>query len=134
MIFFKKVKTKLKQVLSSIPYQADFHRTKAHHSNLYWGASLGAMTYLANEKGYSLVGTNTAGNNAFYVRNDLLNNNVEVLSVEAAYSTSNYRESRDKDGFLTFIPANKRLETIKGLPVFDVEKKILKKIINIERL
>lgn len=118
----------------SIPYQADFNRTKAHHSNLYWGASLGAMTYLANEKGYSLVGTNTAGNNAFYVRNDLLNNNVEVLSVEAAYSPSNYRESRDKDKSLTYIPSNKRLETIKGLPVFDVEKKITKKIINIERL
>ena len=111
----------------SIPYQADFYKTKAHHSNLYWVASIEAMTYIADEKGYSLVGTNTAGNNAFYVRNDLLNNNVEVLSVEAAYSSSNYRESRYKDGSLTCIPAIKRLKTIKDLPVFDIEKKILKK-------
>ncbi len=112
----------------SIPYQADFYRTNSHYSNLYWGASLAAMIYLANEKGYSLVGTNTAGNNAFYVRNDLLNEKVEVLSVEAAYSPSNYRESRDKDGNLTFITADKRLEVIKGLPVYEVEKQVIEKI------
>ncbi len=112
----------------TIPYQADFYRSNTHHSNLYWGASLAAMTYLADKKGYSLVGTNTAGNNAFYVRNDLLNDKVKVLSVEAAYSPSNYRESRDEHGNLTFIPADKRLDVIKGLPVYEVEKKIIEKI------
>jgi hypothetical protein len=86
------------------------------------------MTYLANKKGYSLVGTNTAGNNAFYVRNDLLNDKVQVLSVEAAYSPSNYRESRDESGSLTFVAAHKRLEVIKGLPVLDVEKQTIEEI------
>jgi hypothetical protein len=112
----------------TIPYQADFYRTNMHHSNLYWGASLAAMTYLADKKGYSLVGTNTAGNNAFYVRNDLLNDKVEVLSVEGVYSPSNYRESRDKNGNLTFIATDKRLEVIRGLPVYEVEKQIIEKI------
>ena len=108
----------------SVPYQPDFHRTNSHHSNLYWGASLAAMTDLANKKGYSLVGTNTPSTNAFYVRNDLLNDKVEVLSVEAAYSPSNYRDSRDEDGNLTFVTGDKRMAVIKGLPVFEVEKQV----------
>lgn len=36
----------------------------------YMGASLKALTETANEKGYTLVGTNLTGTNAFYVRND----------------------------------------------------------------
>lgn len=105
----------------TIPYQPDFYRTNSHYSNLYWGASLAAMTYLADNKGYSLVGTNTAGNNAFYVRKDLINNKVNILSVEAAYSSSNCRESRDEKGNLSYITGDMRLDAIKGLPVFNVE-------------
>jgi len=105
----------------SIPYKPDFNRTDAHHSNLYWGASLAAMTYLADKKGYAFVGTNSAGQNAFYVRKDLLNDKVNVLSVDAAFLPSNFRESRDKQGNLTYLTADQRLDAIKGLPVFNVE-------------
>ena len=38
----------------------------------YCGASLGALTTLANTKGYSLVGCSPSGVNAFFVRDDLL--------------------------------------------------------------
>jgi hypothetical protein len=106
----------------SVPYKADFYRTTAHHSNLYWGASLGALSHLAAKKRYSLVGTNSAGNNAFFVRNDLVNSAVEVLTVEAAYRASGYRESRDEQGNLTFAADDERLDIIRGMPVFDVEK------------
>lgn len=105
----------------SVPYDENFVRTNKHYSNLYWGASLAAMTHLANKRGYSLVGTNTASNNAFYVRNDLLNDKLEVLSVEQAYSTSLYRESRDPEGRLTFVGAEDRLKMIQGMPVVNVE-------------
>jgi hypothetical protein len=105
----------------TIPYQPDFYRTNSHYSNLYWGASLAAMTHLADNKGYSLVGTNSAGNNAFYVRKNLINKKVNILSVEEAYSSSNYRESRDENGNLSYITAEERLNVIKGLPVFNVE-------------
>lgn len=112
----------------SIPYKNDFSRTDAHHSNLYWGASLAAMTYIANKKGYSLVGTTTYCNNAFYVRNDLLNDKLNVLSTEEAYSPSNYRESRNENGSLTFISGDERLDAIRGLPIFEVEKQTMEKI------
>lgn len=107
----------------SVPYDENFMRTKKHYSNLYWGASLAAMTHLANKRGYSLVGTNTASNNAFYVRNDLLNDNLEVLDVEQSYSVSLYRESRDAEGRLTYVGAEDRLKMIKGMPVVNVETK-----------
>jgi hypothetical protein len=38
----------------------------------YSGSSLVAITKIANRKGYSLVGCNIVGVNAFFVRNDLL--------------------------------------------------------------
>lgn len=112
----------------SIPYQANFYRRDVHYSNLYWGASLGAMTHLAKSKGYSLVGTNTASCNAFYVRNDLLNDKVNILYPEEAFTPSNYRESRDENGNLTFIGTDKRLDVIRGMPVLEVEKGIVEKI------
>lgn len=107
--------------LISVPYRDDFQRSRAHHSNLYWGASLPAITYLANRKGYSLVGTNSAGNNAFFVRNDLVNGRMQVLTARAAYRVSNFRESRDAHGSLTFASGEERLRIIKGLPVVNVE-------------
>jgi hypothetical protein len=51
-----------------------------------------------------------------------------VLSAEEAYSPSNYRESRDENGNLTFILGDDRLDTIRGLPIFEVEKQTMEKI------
>ncbi len=45
----------------TIPYDKGFFRTKAHHSNLYWGASLKALYDLGKQKGYSFIGCNSAG-------------------------------------------------------------------------
>ena len=56
----------------SVPYDASFVRSRAHYSNLFWGASLEALTRLSKQKGYALVGCNSAGNNAFYIRHDVL--------------------------------------------------------------
>jgi hypothetical protein len=39
---------------------------------LYYGASLRALAYLGQKKGYALLGTDSAGVNAFFVRRDLL--------------------------------------------------------------
>jgi len=105
----------------TVPYDAAFYRTSKHHSNLYFGASLGALTLLAARRGYSLVGTNTAGCNAFYVRNDLVNDKLQVLAAEAAYTASTAREGRDREGRLTMIGGKKRLEVIQGMPVLNVE-------------
>lgn len=106
----------------SIPYQENFYRTKAHYSNLYWGASLGAFCFFAKRKGYSLVGTNSAGCNAFFVRNDLINEKVQVLSIEQAFTQANYRESKDEHGVHSYLTGDERIKIIKGMSVLDVEK------------
>jgi hypothetical protein len=112
----------------SVPYERDFFRTRRHYSNLYFGASLSAMTFLANKKGYSLVGTNTNGCNAFFVRDDLLNEKVKVLTVEQAFLPSNIRQSRDKQGNLSYLTGNNRLKEITGLPVVNVETEAIEEL------
>jgi len=105
----------------SVPYDKDFLRTDKHYSNLYWGASLPALTYIAGNKGYGLVGCNLAGNNAYYVRKDLLNEKIREKTVDEAFVMSKFRESRDKDFALSYLDGNERAEIIKGLDVIDVK-------------
>jgi len=104
----------------TIPYDPNFQRTKAHYSNLYWGASISALASLAKEKGYSLVGSNSAGNNAFFVRNDVIGD-LKVLTPEEAYVEAQSRESRDKHGNLTFLDRKEAFKIISDMPVFDLE-------------
>ena len=104
----------------SIPYQPDFKRTVAHHSNLYWGASLKALALLGAKKGYALVGSNSAGNNAYFVRRDCLSGLPE-LSVAEAYVESRFRESRDAGGQLTYLSGTQRIAEIRTMPLHSFE-------------
>ena len=104
----------------TIPYDPMFKRTQAHYSNLFWGTSLKALCSW-QRKGYAFVGCNLAGNNAHFVRNDKVGK-IPVKSAEQGYVQSNFRESRDKDGNLTFLRGRERLEAIKDMQVFDIDK------------
>lgn len=103
----------------SIPYNPQFTRTQAHCSNLYWGCSLKALEYLADKKGYALVGSNSAGNNAFFVRRDCLQT-LKPVTAEEAWVDSQFRESRGQDGRLTYLQGPSRLAEIRELPVVNV--------------
>jgi hypothetical protein len=57
----------------------------------YMGASLEALVRLGNSINYSLVGTNFVGLNAFFVRNDLLDNKFQhPFSAENHYNRPKY--------------------------------------------
>ncbi|QXQ06459.1 hypothetical protein KX816_20315 [Sphingosinicellaceae bacterium] len=105
----------------TVPYEADFKRTQKHHSNLYFGSSLEAVTFLANRKGYVLVGVSSEGLNAFFVRSDLMNDKFDALTAEQAYVESRFREARDGGGKMTYLRSSDRIEEIRGLPVLNVE-------------
>jgi hypothetical protein len=104
----------------TVPYDPAFVRREKHYSNQYWGASLPAFDHLARQRGYSLVGVNGAGSNAFYVRNDLLNNRVKATSVDACFRNMSFRDSRDRDGALTFANKKTRCELMADMPVVNV--------------
>jgi len=110
----------------SIPYKSDFERSKAHHSNLYWGASIEALKFLALKKGYNFLTTNSAGNNAYFIKKNI--SDKIKLDLKKNIYQSKFRESRNESGKKTFINYDKRLSIIGHLEVEDVETNKLYKI------
>ena len=104
----------------SVPYDPKFCRTEKHYSNLYFGASIRAIEFVLNEKGYTLIGTGMTGSNAYFVRNDLITERLSLFAKNSINFNGFCRESRDKDGNLSFLRAEDRLYEIKGLPVLNV--------------
>jgi len=105
----------------TIPYDAGFQRARAHPSNLYWGASLKALCLLAGQKGFAFVGTNSAGNNAYFVPADRLGP-LRALASEEGFTDSRFRQSRGPGGQLTYLSGAARLQAIADMPLVDVER------------
>ena len=103
----------------SIPYKDDFYRMDAHFSGLYWGASLAAFTWLANKRGYKLICINNIGNNAFFVKKDA--SDIPEVTIEDAWRDAVFRESRDQNGELTFLPLSEGKKLIDDLPIIEVD-------------
>lgn len=104
----------------TVPYSAHFVRGEAHYSHLYYGASLSGLEHLAQRKGYALVGSNSAGNNAFFVRRDVLGQ-LPACTAAEIYCLARYRESRGPNGQHTFLDYTDSLALIAELPLIDVE-------------
>ena len=105
----------------TIPYDKSFVRSRAHYSNLYWGASLAALDCLARSKGYVCVGSNSAGNNVFFVRQDFAGM-LRAVSPAQAYVRARFRESRDARGALDYLAWEERLGLIRELPVYHLDR------------
>ena len=114
----------------STPYDAAFVRDSAHFSKIYYGASIAALCSLATTKGYSLVASNSVGNNIFFVRNDLVGSLPVILPVQA-YRRAQFREYHDENGLLTYDDFETRLRKISHLPLCDLKTNMLKKISDI---
>ncbi|HEX6251466.1 MAG TPA: hypothetical protein VFZ56_08540 [Gemmatimonadaceae bacterium] len=103
----------------TVPYDPAFVRTRAHHSKLFFGASLGALRSLAAEKGYVFVGCNSAGVNAFFVRADCAAP-FTGLAQSADFVPSRFRESVDRTGKPTFVSGPARAAAIGDCVVHDL--------------
>ena len=103
----------------TVPFDPSFERTRAHSSNLYWGTSIMALNKLASKRGYTLVGSNLEGCNAFFVRNDLMPA-LEGRIDDHTARPSMFRESRNPDSSLSYIGGLARAEEIADMPVHDV--------------
>jgi hypothetical protein len=111
----------------TIPYKDDFVRSESHYSNLYFGASLPALYKLGESKGYSFVGCNQAGNNAYFVkRNMMIDSLAETL--QSGYVQASFREGRDENGLLTFSDETNRKKEISGLSVINTKTGLTEEI------
>ena len=106
----------------TVDYDPAFIRTNYHHSNLYWGTSLLSLCDLAEEKGYSFIGCNSNGNNAYFVRNDKMSG-LKKLSCEEGFVMSKFRESRSKDGQLTYLSGEERIKALSGMKIYNTRNK-----------
>ena len=105
----------------AVPYDPAFERRAAHHSCIYYGASLAALARVGGKKGYALVGCCGGGNNAFFVRHELLSaTGLRALSASEAFVAAKFREARDAAGRLTLLTPAQEVEMLRGLPVVDL--------------
>ncbi len=87
----------------SVKENSDFDRTKAHYSWLFYGASILAFIELLASKGFIFVGTNRAGNNAFFLHeNDAESFPLDLPKDLEKYVDWRVRESRDLNKRLDF--------------------------------
>ena len=105
----------------TVPYDPAFVRGEKHWSNLYWGASLAALTRAADAKGLALVGGNRAGNNAFFVERASLGEIPERTTADV-WRPAQFRESRDRAGRLTYLSDDReKLRLLRDLPLVDLD-------------
>lgn len=104
----------------TVPYHEGFVRRQAHHSMIYFGASLRALVNLGKKKGYSFVGCNKHGVNAFFVRSDVLQEPLREVTLEAGYVAGKLREARNKYGVLLFSSAEEERRVLDKLPLVEV--------------
>ncbi len=107
----------------SVPMADTFDRRTAHHSWLYFGASLRAWIELLGQRGFAFVGSNRQGNNAFFVTSAPANK-IPVVPVDlgklAQFVQWNVRESRDPSGALSYLTGDARVNSMADMPVVDV--------------
>ena len=106
----------------TVPYDPEFQRAKAHHSQSYYGASLAALVALGKRKGMAFVGSNTAGSNAFFVRRNLLAGPLRELTASEGYVRRSFREARGADGKLAFPSFEEEAALVNALPWVEVGK------------
>jgi len=103
----------------TIPYDAAFSRARAHYSWLYFGASIRALECLGKTRGYTLLGSNLGGWNAFFLRNDV-GRRIQEAIADKSPRPSLFRDSRGRDGRMSYAGGIDRLALIAEMPVLDL--------------
>ena len=120
----------------TVPNMENFNRTEYHFSNLCFGMSIKAAINLMEKKNYYFIGTNLMRTNAFFISKDYSKDkyfpNIEIKN-KLTVSDVNFRESRDKNGKLSFLSGKDKIEKIKECEVIDLSSST-KRIIKIKDL
>ena len=107
----------------TVPSAEHFNRSAEHFSWLYYGASLRAWVHLLGKYDLEFVGSNRAGNNAFFVPRNR-RSEIPVTPVDHEqldrYVQWNVRESRDERGRLSYLSGINRVRVMESMWVVDV--------------
>ncbi len=69
----------------TVPYDDAFERFAKHPGGFFYGASLAALVKLGEQKGYYLIGCDSTGTNAFFLRNDVAIDGLPKLPTSEAF-------------------------------------------------
>jgi hypothetical protein len=111
----------------SVIYDDNFIRGDAHYSNLLFGSSLKSLYQLAEDKGYSFIGCNSAGNNAYFVKNEKINSTVKAIELENGFVSSKFRESRSQNYELTLLDKVQARQMLKDIEVYNTETNLIER-------
>ncbi len=111
----------------TVPYKNNYIRSNEHFSNLFYGASIRAFINLLKKRNYFFIGTNSAGNNAFFVKQNIWKK-INKLITDKKIFESKFRESRNSNGKLTFLNKKKSLQLIKNKTVIDLKNNKKRKL------
>ena len=106
----------------TVPYDPLFSCIDAHYSGQYFGASISALDSLARQKGYYFIGSNSAGNNAYFLKNEFLDT-IPSKRIDECFITAKFRDERNQNGELLFSSRQSSIRAIRGMPVFNVKTK-----------
>ena len=99
-------------------------RSERHYSGLLFGASLNAFIEMLSNRSFVFLGSNRVGNNAFFVRKDLIKK-VGVrrpdLSDLKRFVDWRCRESRNQERVLTFLNTHNMVKLLKEQEVIEVK-------------
>lgn len=118
------------EVECTIERNDEFDRVQAHYSWLHYGMSLKAAISLMESKGFAFIGSNRAGNNAFFLKKELIHLlNITLPDVDNLKDFIDWRirESRDINGNLNYQGLQNSRKEIADCLVFNIENaKVIK--------
>jgi len=103
----------------TINYKDDFVRGNDYPFSFY-GSSLRSAIDLTEKKGYGFIGCNSAGNNAYFIKNDYIKYlSIPIVSAKEGYVFSSFTEAWDKEG--TPLRGMDKIRAIHHLPVINTD-------------
>ena len=116
----------------TVPYKKTFNREKEHYSNLYFGCSIKSLTSLLKLKGYIFIGSNSSGNNAYFVKKAKFKHLINKLKTIKVFKPK-FRESRNLKNKKTFLNYKDSLIKIRKKKILDLDNNKMIKIESIKK-
>ena len=104
----------------TLKYEENFMRPAKGIYKCLYGASLKALKTLSNKKGYSLVAVNSNGNNAFFVKNKILNDKVYERDLSECFKENTFKEKINSKGEISNLDKNEVKKLLSSEKIIEI--------------